>query len=475
LTITEKNPAPNPSCFERSTIVKAWSQKLISVLRILKYPLAFLALPLVVGISSFLVTTASPPAPQLEQAYPAPPKLDPNKPTVAVVLARDMTEVADALAPYAVFKTSSAFNVVMVSEQRRPVTLSGNLEVISHFSFAELDATLGHDPDLIVIPNIPNIAANEALRLWVQRHGQGRSLVMSVCAGAAMFAATGLIDGLPATTHWGDIAWIEPSYPKVKWLRGQRYVDNGQFISTAGILSGIDGSLHMIDRLRGKNLAMQVANTLHYPTQYLEHPSMAQFYFAPRDVILLLNGLFRWDRATLGVALIDGMDELALAAAYDTYAPSFTAQLVSLAPQGTIITTKHGLNLVARRTPEQWATGREIMLPGSRDDLQVPVWLKPYRVKYTLATSNQFPFNATLKHLAQTQDIPTAEFAAKRLEYRFLPGQWQGAGWWTSAVVYRPLWLGLLALGLVFGLERLRRRTLNVSQKQTASLKQPAA
>jgi AraC family transcriptional regulator, transcriptional activator FtrA len=455
--------------------MKTWSKKLSSVLRMLKYPLAFLALPIVVGISSFLITTMSPPLPRLEQAYPAPPKLDLNKPTVAVVLGRDMTEVADALAPYAVFKTSSAFNVVLVSEQRRPVTLTGNLDVISHFSFAELDATLGHDPDLIVIPNIPNVAANEALRLWVQRHGRGRSLVMSVCAGAAMFAATGLIDGLPATTHWGDIAWIEPSYPKVKWLRGQRYVDNGQFISTAGILSGIVGSLHMIDRLRGRSLAMQVASKLHYPTQYLEHPSMEQFYFASRDAILLLNGLFRWDRATLGMALVNGMDELALAAVFDTYAPSFTAQLVSIAPQGTVIITKHGLNLVARRTPEEWATTNEILLPGSRDDPQQPAWLKPYRVKYTLATSNQFPFNAALEHLAQTENIPTAEFAAKRLEYRFLPGQLQGGSWWTSAVVYRPLWLGLLALGLVFGLERLGQRKPNVSQKQSARIKQPTA
>jgi AraC family transcriptional regulator, transcriptional activator FtrA len=456
-------------------MMKTWSKKLVSILRILKYPLAFLALPLVVGISSFLITTAPPPAPQLEQAYPAPPKLDPNKPTVAVVLARDLTEVADALAPYTVFKTSSAFNVVMVSEQRRPVTLSGNLDVIPHFSFAELDAALGHDPDLIVIPNIPNVAANEALRLWVQRHGRGRSLVMSVCAGAAMFAATGLIDGLPATTHWGDITWIESSYPKVKWLRGQRYVDNGQFISTAGILSGIDGSLHMIDRLRGRNLALQVATKLHYPSQYLENPSMEQFYVAPRDAILVLNGLFRWDRATMGVALVNGVDELALAAVFDTYAPSFTAQLISVAPAGTVITSKHGLNLVARRTPKRWVTDQEIMLPGSLNDPQATAWLKPYRVKYTLAGINQFPFNAALKKLAQDQNISTAEFAAKRLEYRLLPEQLQGAGWWTSAVVYRPVWLGLLALALVYGLERLGRRNPNTTQKQPSSMNQHAA
>src|SRR5206468_11288565 len=112
-----------------------------------------------------------------------------------------------------------------------------------------------------------------------------------------MLAATGLIDGRRATTHWGDIGRIERSYPAVHWVRGQRYVDDGQFVSTAGILSGIDGSLHMIDRLRGRTLALQVAPALHYDSaRFLDDPTMPQFQPRPRDAIVLLNAAFRWDR-----------------------------------------------------------------------------------------------------------------------------------------------------------------------------------
>ncbi|WP_169745404.1 DJ-1/PfpI family protein [Deinococcus radiopugnans] len=207
------------------------------------------------------LTAPSLTAPARLHAFFPPPALDPLRPTVAVVLGRDVTEVADALAPYAVFRASGAFNVVTVAETREPVMLTGTLDVLPHYAFAQLDAALGHAPDVIVVPNVPNIHANEALRLWVKRHGQGSSLVLSVCVGAEMVAATGLLDGRAATTHWGDIARIERTYPTVQWVRGQRYVDDGQVISTAGILSGMDGALHVIARLRGRLLARQTAQT----------------------------------------------------------------------------------------------------------------------------------------------------------------------------------------------------------------------
>jgi hypothetical protein len=129
-----------------------------------------------------------------------------------------------------------------------------------------------------------------------------------------MLAATGLIDGRPATTHWGEIDRIERGYPAVRWVRGQRYVDDGQFISTAGILSGIDGALHMIDRLQGRALALEVARAIRYDgARFLDDPSMPQFHRSPGDVIVFLNAAFGWDRTTLGVRLFDGIDELPLA------------------------------------------------------------------------------------------------------------------------------------------------------------------
>ena len=419
-----------------------------AILRAVVYPIAFVLLPLGVGSiglrSTFHAYLSPTPAQPPGRDLPPAPVLDPEKPTVAIVLGNPVTEVADALGPYVVFKAAGAFNVVTVADQRLPVALSGGLDVVPDFTFAGLDARLRRDPELIIIPNIVNIPGNDAVRDWVRRHGRNQSLVMSVCAGAEMFAATGLIDGRLATTHWGEIGRIERSYPGVQWVRGQRYVDDGQFVSTAGILSGIDGSLHMIDRLRGRALALHVARMLRYDgARFLDDPTMPQFQVAPRDAIVILNAAFGWDRETLGVALYDGMEELPLAAVYDTYAPSFA--LSSVAPAGAIITTRHGLHLVARRTSQEWTASGATLLPGPAND-------------------ERFPFDAALEDVARRQNLPTAEFAAKRLEYRAAPAL-QGRGWWRVATLYRPLLLGLLGLVLVFGLERLilRRRAPRVN------------
>src|SRR5882724_385052 len=359
--------------------------------RVVVYVIAFLALPLgagYFGLRSALATYLAPtPIQPVGRDFPTPPELDPQKPTVAVVLGNGVTEVGDTLAPYVAFKTAGAFNVITVADRKVPVALSGGLDVVPHFTFAELDGRLGRDPDLIIIPNIVNVPGNEAVRSWVRDHGASRSMVMSVCAGAEMFAATGLIDGRRATTHWGDIGRIERSYPRVQWVRGQRYVDDGQFVSTAGILSGIDGSLHMIDRLRGRALALQVARALHYDGgRFLDDPTMPQLQLRPRDAIIVLNAAFGWDRAGLGVPLYDGMEELPLAAIYDTYAPSFA--LFSVASAGGMITTRHGLHLVARRTSQEWSASGGMLLPSRADD-------------------QRFPFDAALEDVARRQNIPT--------------------------------------------------------------------
>jgi putative intracellular protease/amidase len=385
------------------------------------YRLIPVCLVIVVPLIFFLwscVPTASPVV-QFEGTLPTSPTLDLKKPTVAVVVGKDKTEITDVIAPYAAFKAASIFNVVVVAEQRVPVSLSGGLELIPHFTFTELDALLGQAPDVIIVPNIPDIDANESARLWIKQHGQNKSVVMSICAGAAMFAATGLLDGQTATTHWGDILWIEPSYPKVEWVKGVRYVDNGQYISTAGILSGLDASLRLIARLSSKEVAEQVASELHYPTQYIENSDAPQFGFGFQDALFVFAFMTSGGRDTLGVALFDGVDDMTLTALYDVYAP-WLGRPRSLTPS-EVITTKHGLNLVADAAPEQWDTKNKIFFPGTLEDSQQQPWLEPFQVTPTLV-QNEFPFETALHYLAQNYDVATAEFAAKRLEYRwFMP------------------------------------------------------
>jgi AraC family transcriptional activator FtrA len=90
---------------------------------------------------------------------------------------------------------------------------------------------------------------------------------------------------------------------------------------------------------------------------------------------------------------------------------------------------------VARRTSQDWSASGGALLPGGAGD-------------------RRFPFDAALEDVALRQNVPTAEFAAKRLEYRAAPVL-QGRGWPLVGTLYRPLLLGLFALLVVFVLERL--------------------
>jgi AraC family transcriptional regulator, transcriptional activator FtrA len=91
--------------------------------RVVVYVIAFLALPLGVGffvLRSALATYLPPtPVQPVGRDFPTPPELDPQKPTVAVVLGNGVTEVGDTLAPYVAFKTAGAFNVITVADRNR--------------------------------------------------------------------------------------------------------------------------------------------------------------------------------------------------------------------------------------------------------------------------------------------------------------------------------------------------------------------
>jgi hypothetical protein len=88
--------------------------------------------------------------------------------------------------------------------------------------------------------------------------------VMSVCNGAFILAKAGLLDGLEATTTANLIPMLREAAPKTRVVDDKRFVDNGRIITTAGLSSGIDGSLHVIERLFGKGTAKMAALGMEY-------------------------------------------------------------------------------------------------------------------------------------------------------------------------------------------------------------------
>ena len=97
-------------------------------------------------------------------------------------------------------------------------------------------------------------------------HARGARLV-SICTGAFALAATGLLDGRPATTHWRWADELQPRYPRVNVIPNRLFVDDGDILTSAGVTTGIDLCLHIIRRDHGAAAANNRARALVAPPQ----------------------------------------------------------------------------------------------------------------------------------------------------------------------------------------------------------------
>ncbi len=159
------------------------------------------------------------------------------------------------------------------------------------------------EADLIVVPGWRSINAEvpedlaEALR---QAHARGARL-MSLCSGVAVLAATGLLDGQRATTHWRYVEGIAARYPKISFDADVLYMDEGSLLTAAGSAAGIDLCLHVVRHDHGVDAANSVARRLVLPPH--REGGQAQFIRTPVPVAregMRLGPLLEWMRENLG-------------------------------------------------------------------------------------------------------------------------------------------------------------------------------
>jgi hypothetical protein len=110
---------------------------------------------------------------------------------------------------------------------------------------------------------------------------------MSVCNGAFYLGKAGLLDGLTATTFYGLIEQLRELAPKARVVTDQRFTDNGKIITTAGLSSGIDGALHLVERVAGRGYAQEVALNMEYNWQ--PDSAYARASFADRHLRKILG------------------------------------------------------------------------------------------------------------------------------------------------------------------------------------------
>ncbi|WP_433431514.1 GlxA family transcriptional regulator [Nonomuraea sp. CA-141351] len=148
------------------------------------------------------------------------------------------------------------YEVVTCSEGRMPVRCSAGYSVLPDHDLDVLDSA-----DTVVVPGIHGGRAmrDGTISAALAEALQGRPRTMSICTGAFVLAAAGLLDGRPATTHWRDADRFARLFPQVKLDPDVLFVDDGDVLTSAGVAAGMDLCLHVIRRDHGSEVANRAA------------------------------------------------------------------------------------------------------------------------------------------------------------------------------------------------------------------------
>jgi len=192
--------------------------------------------------------------------------------SVGIYVFRDV-EVLDFAGPYEVFTTASRvfrrsnptlpepFEVFTIAREGGLVRARAGLVVHPDHGLTD------HPPiDLLLVPGgvVTQELEQPAVIEWMARTAATTQLVASVCTGSFLLAQAGLLDGRTATTHWEDIPDMRAMFPAVRTVEQRRWVDEGAVVTSAGISAGIDMSLHLVERLAGRELALKTARQMDF-------------------------------------------------------------------------------------------------------------------------------------------------------------------------------------------------------------------
>lgn len=182
-----------------------------------------------------------------------------------VVLLYDGVQMLDVAGPIDAFASANAFGaayrITHASLTGADVVASSGARHGADAAVDDLPATFGS----LLVPGSPNWQASvtdTALVAAVRELSQRSRRTVSICAGAFPLAATGLLDGRRAATHWKLARHLAARYPEVTVDSASLFVTDGTFVTSAGVTAGIDLVLSLIELDHGPVLAREVARDL---------------------------------------------------------------------------------------------------------------------------------------------------------------------------------------------------------------------
>lgn len=194
----------------------------------------------------------------------------PPEPVAVDILAFPDVQLLDVTGPYQVFATANRladdaglpppYTLRVVAAEAGPVASSGGLALVAT-GLPPADTPL----DTLIVAGgagVHTACQDAALRAWVVQRAAAARRVASVCTGAFLLGAAGLLDGRRATTHWSRCADLARRFPAVRVEHDPIYVNDGKVWTSAGVTAGIDLALALLEADLDRSAATAVARHL---------------------------------------------------------------------------------------------------------------------------------------------------------------------------------------------------------------------
>ncbi|MEU5217536.1 DJ-1/PfpI family protein [Streptomyces sp. NPDC020807] len=181
---------------------------------------------------------------------------------IAILLFDGFTSL-DAVGPYELLARLPGAETVFVAKEAGPVRNDqGSLTLVAEHALAEVPR-----PDIVLVPGGPDVRTamhDPEIQAWLRTADATSTWTTSVCSGALLLAASGLLKERRATTHW--LAFDELRALGVE-PTAERVVFDGKYVTAAGVSSGIDMALHLLGRIAGDETAQTVQLLTEYDPQ----------------------------------------------------------------------------------------------------------------------------------------------------------------------------------------------------------------
>jgi putative intracellular protease/amidase len=319
-----------------------------------------------------------------------------SRPLVAVIGINDATETTDYLMPTGILRRADVADVMLLATGPGPVKLYPALTVQPDTTIEAFDRAHADGADYVLVPAMSR-DDDPAVMSWLRDQAAKGAMIVGICAGAKVVAATGLLDGRRATTHWYNVEEMRRKHPAIRYVADRRFVVDGRVATTTGITASMPVALTLIEAIAGREKAKTVAGELGLSDWDARHASEAFKLTRSFVLTVLRNLILSWPAEQIGVTLLPGVDEVSLALVADAWSRTYRSQALTVAQAPGAQPTLSGILIIPDKVG-----------PGGAMDQEI----SPYPEQPPAAVLDR-----TLADIGRRYGTATARLVAAQLEY----------------------------------------------------------